>query len=124
MSRWTSPEPTTALRLSSPMLPQRPTGAGVRLTQRGRVLVVLFLMALLTTAFVAGRSASQAATTATPKAPLPQTTVQAGDTLWSVAQRTAPGHDPRDVVAQIRRLNHLETGNLRVGQQLVLPRSA
>jgi LysM repeat protein len=52
---------------------------------------------------------------------LQQTTVQSGDTLWSIAQRIAPDNDPRDVIAQIRRINHLQSSSLRVGQQLLLP---
>ena len=53
-----------------------------------------------------------------------QTTVQPGDTLWSVAQRIAPDNDPREVVAQIRRINHLHTSALQAGQLLLLPTAA
>lgn len=95
----------------------------VHLTRRGRALLVVALVALLSAAFCVGRSASQAATAQGPVPPLPQTTVQTGDTLWSVAKRAVPGRDPRDVVARIRELNHLQGAALRVGQQLVLPRA-
>ncbi len=50
--------------------------------------------------------------------------MQPGDSLWSVAQRIAPQNDPREVIAQIRRLNDLEGSELQVGQQLLLPTSA
>jgi len=127
MSSWTAPRPSAVVRFKEPArraTPQRTEP--VHLTKRGRFLIVLGLVALLTAAFWAGRSLSDtsAATAATPKAPLPQVTVQQGDTLWSLARDLAPENDPREVVAQIRSLNHLETANVLVGQQIVLPRAA
>jgi hypothetical protein len=102
----------------------RPRSA-VRLTRRGRVLVLLALLALVLVAFVLGRTGSSEAATSTP-APVPyaQTTVHQGETLWVVAQRVAPGHDPREVVQQLRELNHLSDGGVQVGQQLLLPHAA
>jgi hypothetical protein len=47
--------------------------------------------------------------------------VQAGDTLWSIAVRQAPGRDPRIVVDAIARANRVDAGGLVPGQQLVLP---
>ena len=47
-------------------------------------------------------------------------TVQAGDTLWSIARRVAPGRDPRAVVDQLIADNHLH-GDLQVGQAIDLP---
>lgn len=48
-------------------------------------------------------------------------TVQAGDTLWSIASRIAPNSDPRDVVDELVRLNGLTSGAIQIGQQLALP---
>ena len=98
----------------------------VRLTRRGRAVLVLLLAALLLTAFSIGQRDTQAASTsagsgaAAPAA----TTVQPGESLWSVAKRIAPENDPREVIAQIRRLNDLESSELQVGQHLLLPTSA
>src|SRR5215831_12236045 len=36
--------------------------------------------------------------------------VQAGDTLWSIAQRVRPGDDPRQVAAEIAATNGVEPG--------------
>ncbi len=97
---------------------------GIHLTGRGRVLLVLVLAALLLGAFAIGRSASSQATTtvATPTAAPVQVTVRSGDTLWTLARRLAPGRDTRDVVDQLRRLNHLSSASdLKAGQQLLLP---
>ena len=48
-------------------------------------------------------------------------TVQPGETLWQLATRVAPGVDPRLMVDQILRANHLSTPELVAGQQLVVP---
>jgi Tfp pilus assembly protein FimV len=47
--------------------------------------------------------------------------VQAGDTLWSIAQRIRPGDDPREVAAQIAAVNGVQPGALTVGASLVVP---
>jgi len=95
--------------------------AAVHLTRRGRAVLLVLLVGLLYAAFAVGRSNSEAAVTAEAAPQLVQTTVQPGDTLWAVARRVAPGHDPRPMVEQLRRLNHLRTPGLQVGQQLLLP---
>jgi LysM repeat protein len=108
------------------MMPDTTSTHPVRLTRRGRALLVLLLAALLLAAFSLGSQATQAAGVAGKGAPveLEQTTVQPGESLWSVAQRIAPDNDPREVVAQIRSLNDLESSRLQVGQHLLLPAAA
>ncbi len=104
-----------------------PTSApAVRLTRRGRTLLVLLLAGLLLAAFSLGSQATQAADLAADgtRPQLQQVTVQPGESLWSVAQRIAPGNDPREVVAQIRRLNDLSSSTILVGQHLLLPTAA
>ena len=98
--------------------------SGVRLTRRGRVVLVLAMLTVALLAFVLGRAGSSQAATPQAHVPYAQTTVHAGETLWSVAQRVAPGRDPREVIAQISRLNHLSTSAVQVGQQLLLPHVA
>lgn len=113
-----SPMPAGLLRCDAPA-PSR--ARRVRITRRGRLVLTLLGAALLLVAISVGRTGSQAATATETGPSLSQTTVQPGDTLWSVAQRIAPRNDPREVVAQIRRVNHLHTSTLRAGQQLLLP---
>jgi len=110
--------------MSATTASQHTTAAShTRLTKRGRVLLLAALVAVLFGAFSLGRSVSEAAA---PSAPTPQhvVTVQQGDSLWSLAKRVAPDHDPRDVVAQIRDLNDLSSSQLLPGQHLVLPAAA
>ncbi|PWV74623.1 LysM domain-containing protein [Prauserella marina] len=47
--------------------------------------------------------------------------VEAGDTLWDVAERTAPGSDPAAVVARIQELNGLGGADVVAGTPLVVP---
>ena len=50
-------------------------------------------------------------------------TVQPGQTLWTLAERTTPSNgDVQATVDQIIGANHLPTANLHVGQKLQVPR--
>jgi Tfp pilus assembly protein FimV len=57
-----------------------------------------------------------------PDRPAPRVTyvVVSGDTLWSIAQRVAPGQDPRPVVDGMIEANGLHSG-LQAGQELLIP---
>ena len=112
--------------MSATYAPAAAPAPALRLTRRGRLLLVLLLSGLLLAAFSLGTQETQAAGVRGDGAqsPLEQTTVQPGESLWSVAQRIAPDNDPRDVVAQIRRLNDLQGSQLQVGQHLLLPTRA
>ncbi|GAB2454687.1 LysM peptidoglycan-binding domain-containing protein [Xylanimonas ulmi] len=94
---------------------------GLRLTRRGRVVVfALALMVSLPLAGVGGRAMAS-----DPGRPVEVTvhTVAPGETLWQLARHVAePGQDVRDVVADLRDLNELESVALTVGQSVLLPR--
>jgi len=47
--------------------------------------------------------------------------VRPGDTLWSIAERSDPGSDPRSVIETVIEANALESGSLQPGQRLVVP---
>lgn len=113
-----------APRAGAPVASARPAmRSRTRVTRRGRLALVGLVALLLLAVISVGRTGSQAATYVENGPTLQQTTVQPGDTLWTVAQRIAPKNDPREVVAQLRRINHLSTSSLLVGQQLLLPRA-
>jgi len=96
----------------------------LRLTRRGRLLLTCLVVLGVFLLLSVGRAGSQAATVTATDPALVQMTVQPGDTLWAIAQRIAPNNDPREVMAQIRRINDLSTPGLLVGQQLLLPTPA
>jgi hypothetical protein len=92
----------------------------VRLTRRGRVVVTLVMMiGLVFAGFTLGRGASQAAGHG--HQARHTVTVEAGDTLWSLAARVAPHADPRDVVDEITAFNHLSSVVVQPGERLLVP---
>ncbi|WP_308799912.1 LysM peptidoglycan-binding domain-containing protein [Agromyces silvae] len=96
----------------------------LRITRRGRV--VLTTLAALPVAIVASVSVLGAGMAAAdgggvPVAPLEVVTVGHGDTLWELAESIAPDEDPREVIADIVRLNGLDGAVVQPGQQLALP---
>jgi Tfp pilus assembly protein FimV len=106
----------------NPQTTARPTSP-IRLTRRGRLIVVLSVMALMVFAgIVSGHGSSQAAGRGSLAATSRTLTVQPGETLWSVAARIAPHSDPRLVVADIESRNHLLGDQVLAGQQLRVPR--
>jgi len=98
--------------------------APLRLTRRGRVVVLAFFILLASLASaVLWTTASRAEEP--PAGPPPTVVVQSGDTLWDIAARTSPERGPHDVVAEIRRLNGLGVNDITVhaGDTLVVPRA-
>jgi LysM repeat protein len=94
--------------------------APLRLTRRGRVVLLMLLVALAFVTFSTARVATQAGTgPATPATRY--VTVHPGQTLWQIAHAVAPADDPRDTVDRIRDLNGLDTTVVQAGQRLVVP---
>ena len=102
-------------------VPAEARPAAVRLTRRGR-LVVLGLglaLALVLGVFVTAGSVA----TERPGQPEPTRVVMvgSGDTLWGIASEAARGGDVRDMLARIKELNHLDSGMVTLGQRLHVP---
>ena len=129
--------PSVSARPASPVparpVPARPLVAAsspaspLRLTRRGRIVVVVMAallvaglsLAVAGAAQATGRSASQRGTGSN----LVQVVVRPGQTLWSVAENADPNSDPRLVIQQIAQLNALTSGPIMAGQRLWVPRS-
>ena len=98
---------------------QRAGHAPLRLTRRGR-LALLLLVAVAVLALAPWRAIAS-----TPAGTVPtgwvSVTVAPGDTLWSLAESTRPGQDPRPAIAEIRSTNGLESSTLQPGQVLLIP---
>jgi hypothetical protein len=96
----------------------------VRLTRRGRVVVVL---AALLVAFAIGVFVTAAGSVATqhPGTPAPTKIVQvgSGDTLWEIASGLADDGGVPAMMEQIKQLNALDSSELQAGQRLVVPAS-
>lgn len=95
--------------------------AGLRLTRRGRVALVLLAMLLLAPMITWGATAVASA----PGEPTEVRVhaVQPGESLWGFAQEIAePGEDVRHAVGRLQELNQMSSGALRVGELLLLPK--
>lgn len=106
------------LEPTRPVLRPAPSAVPLRLTRRG-VMVLAAAVAVLAVALVgfAWLSAPSGAGAARVPAVAGDTVAVApGDSLWSIATRVAPNTDPRDEVAVLQRLNHLDDA---AGAQLV-----
>jgi LysM repeat protein len=97
----------------------RAEAAPLRMTRRGvAVLAGVVLAAVIALLAVAAASSpSQQPAPAANSVPA-VITVQAGDTLWSIANEVAPQRDPRNVVYDLRKLNNLSSVDLVPGQQI------
>ncbi|HEY7046005.1 MAG TPA: LysM peptidoglycan-binding domain-containing protein [Jatrophihabitantaceae bacterium] len=107
---------TYPVRPAAPVGETVRTAAPLRLTRRG--YVVLGLVAAALTAGLLGLAHASAPTPHATGSAAAAVTVQDGDTLWSIASRIAPQRDPRTVVADLQRINHLSGPDLRPGQVL------
>jgi LysM repeat protein len=96
--------------------------SSVRLTRRGRLVVVV--VALLV-AFAVGVFVTAAGSVATQRPGTPEPTkivqVGSGDTLWDIASGLADDGDVRAVMEEIKHLNALDSADLQAGQRLVVP---
>jgi len=107
---WTAPR-TLADRLGL---------AGLRLTRRGRAVLVLLAMVVIAPMVTWGATA--VASTAGEPTEVRVHAVQPGDTLWGFAREiTEPGEDVRAAVGRLQDLNQMSSGTLRVGELLLLP---
>ncbi|SKB01830.1 LysM domain-containing protein [Agreia bicolorata] len=99
----------------------------LRITRRGRVV----LAALASIPLIAGMvalalfGANSAVADGAESSAATQTfdyvTIQAGETLWALAEEIAPSADPRDVIADIVSLNQLPSAEVQPGQKLAVP---
>ena len=109
----------TATSTAAPVVRTR-----LRITSRGRkvlavavALPVILVLGLL--AMFSGGTATATGSAST--ADFDYLTVQAGQSLWSIAESIAPEADPRDVIAEIRSLNQLADSSVQPGQRIALP---
>ncbi|WP_435299865.1 LysM peptidoglycan-binding domain-containing protein [Timonella sp. A28] len=92
---------------------------GLRLTRRGRVLIVaLALLCLLVPVVVAATAHADEGVVAVEVLEHP---VAVGETLWTIARGINPGVDNRDVVSDIMNLNNMAVAKLRAGEVILLP---
>lgn len=97
----------------------------LRLTRRGRIVLgslgVLVVGALLGLAAMFGSTRAEAVDVMGGDAEFGYVVVQPGESLWGVATALDPSADPRDVIAEIVRLNQLGGSDVQAGQPIAVP---
>lgn len=93
----------------------------VRLTRRGRLVVLLVALGLVLAFGFVLASGSFATRDAGSPEPTRVVMVGTGDTLWDIAADLAGDGGVRSMMDKIERLNALESGMLVAGQELVVP---
>ena len=101
-----------------------PAQGKLRLTRRGRVVfgglaTVLVAGALGVLASIAAPVAVASSEQGTQQ--FPYVLAQQGDSLWSIAAELDPAADPREVVAEIARLNQISASDLQAGDTIAVP---
>lgn len=105
-------------RAEAPRLTRTST---VRLTQRGRVVVVLAaLIAAVVVMLSLGGWATASFDQGTPE-PVRTIEVQPGDTLYGIAGELAEPGQVREMMHRIQQLNSMAGGGLEAGQKLAVP---
>jgi len=98
----------------------RPEAVRMRLTARGRRVVVALGFALAIA--LGGGVGALAQQQDSAPAHVETVVVQPGESLWAIAVGVSgPDEDVRDVVEQIRNLNGLHGATLQAGQELTIP---
>jgi len=95
----------------------------LRLTRRGRVVLTALaaLPLLVVVALVALNGGQASAGNASGHVDFQTVTIQPGETLWQLAEQTAPNADPRDFVQDVVSLNALDGSGLQAGEQIAIP---
>lgn len=99
----------------------RVSSGQVRLTRRGRVVVVLTVLLVALLAFVALGGGSMATSEAGERPATEVVVVNEGDTLWDIAASVAEDGQVRSMVHEIRELNNLDSSVVALGQKLHVP---
>lgn len=116
----------TVVQLPTHSSPEVNAGASARLriTRRGRAVlsavVGLLVLGLIAFGALFGATQAQASGEASQQE-FGYIVVQPGDSLWQISTGLDPKADPRDVIAEIIRLNQLVGSDVDTGQVLAVP---
>lgn len=93
----------------------------VRLTRRGRVVVVLAALVLTLVVGIALSGVSSASEEAGAAPATEVVVVNEGDTLWGIAAEVAEDGEVRSMITEIRELNDLDSSVVTLGQKIHVP---
>jgi LysM repeat protein len=105
----------------SPAYVAHPAVSTVRLTRRGRLVVLLLTLGVVLTAALLLSGRSTATSESGRSVPTEKVLVEPGQTLWGIAADVADDGDVRAMVDRIEQLNALDDSMLYAGQVLFVP---
>ncbi|RLP69850.1 LysM peptidoglycan-binding domain-containing protein [Mycetocola manganoxydans] len=116
------PTPVAPSRQSGSQTQSRPA-TKMRLTRRGRVVFTSLAAAPLVgiAAWLGVNALPAVANSTSSTVVFEYETIESGQSLWQLAATVAPESDPRDVIADIMRLNQLDTSTVSPGQRIAIP---
>ena len=110
---------TSSTGITSSAAPQ--VQGELRLTRRGRLVLLVAMLVVLMGAVLALGGYSAATDTRGPAQPTRTVVVQEGDTLWGIAAQVAAPGEVREAVHELQELNTLSGPELTEGQRLAVP---
>lgn len=112
---------STRTAVRRPARPARSGAMSLRLTRRGRLVLLVAFVALVFAALTV--FGGESAATGEAGAPVQTRTVEVGegDTLWELAATAAGPGDVREMIHEIQELNALSSAGLVVGQEIAVP---
>lgn len=99
----------------------RPVQGELRLTRRGRLVLLVLILAVLMGAVLALGGYSAATDARGTVQPTRTVVVQEGDSLWGIASQVAAPGEVREVVHELEELNALPGPELTEGQRIAVP---
>lgn len=108
----------------SPRAVARPTAQPrLRLTRRGRAVLLSLVTAPLVVGafFLSLNGGGATASLDDANVSFAYVTVEAGQSLWQLAESIAPGADPREVIDAIVSFNNLPSADVYAGQEIAIP---
>ena len=100
----------------------QPVGTAVRLTRRGRLVLVFAFVSLAVALMIPMAGFATASLTGGTPEPVRVIEVGPGDTLYGIAAELAEPGEIREMVHRIQELNSLPGAQLDEGQKLAVPR--
>lgn len=96
-------------------------GGQVRLTRRGRLVVLVTVLLVAFAVSIALGAGSMATEEAGQRPPTDVVVINEGDTLWDIAAAVAEDGQVRSMVHEIRELNNLDSSVVSLGQRIHVP---
>ncbi len=124
MSTITLDRPARTTPRTTPRARATQSATELRLTRRGRLVVLLVSLAVVLAVGLLVAAGSVASPEPAVPAPSRLVVVGPGDTLWDIAADAAASagtDDVREAMTTITELNELDSSSLQAGQQLLVP---